>query len=432
MSRWSDEFENHPIHELLSQAEVYLETEVEDTDAAFEDERRRLKNVMDNLHQLVAGLDHEFYPKQWLDQLQQHFNQHVLNQLRAYSDNPDISQLRAANDQATTQIPKIYNLAAMSRPLESQEVIANAQQALRSFMSSIEATANETDERFTKHEAALTAVSEKAEVLSRSFDVLDKSTNDKLAEWQDDFVEKQTVRVQDHSDAQIERDRQFAVALKAQQDAFEQERTGIVEIQNARFNAAFDGFRLARENASKDIKEKQAAIRTLHDLVTDETVAGGYHKSAKDEKVEADRWRNRSLICLGLAVLWLGTKYVIGFATTEEGAINWPDILTVSSLTAILLYAAGYTSRQSTMHRNNEKSLRSYALETQALDPFIASLKIGEQQAIKAELVRRMFGQQNARSSGEAVKMDEGTIKTLVDKVSDSVTEVVGKVIDKG
>lgn len=188
---------------------------------------------------------------------------------------------------------------------------------------------------------------------------------------------------------------------------------------------------MSGENANKDIKEKQTAIRKLHGLVTDETVAGGYHKGAKDEKIEADRWRSRSLICLGLAVLWLGVKYFIGFATTDEGAVNWPDILTVSSLTAILLYAAGYTSRQSTMHRNNEKSLRSYALETQALDPFIASLKITDQQAIKAELVRRMFGQQNAQGKGKSDKPDDDTLKTLLDKVSDTVSDAVGKAIGK-
>jgi len=76
--------------------------------------------------------------------------------------------------------------------------------------------------------------------------------------------------------------------------------------------------------------------------------------------------------------------------------------------------------------------VRSYALETQALDPFIASLASEEQRAIKAELVRRMFGQQNTNSTAEPTKLDDGTVKTLVDKVSDTVSDVVGRVVDKG
>jgi len=69
MSRWSDEFESHPIHQLLNQADEYLSIEVEGTDAAFEDERRRLQDVLGNLRKVVSGLDPEFYPKPLLDQV---------------------------------------------------------------------------------------------------------------------------------------------------------------------------------------------------------------------------------------------------------------------------------------------------------------------------------------------------------------------------
>jgi hypothetical protein len=178
--------------------------------------------------------------------------------------------------------------------------------------------------------------------------------------------------------------------------------------------------------------EKQETIRNLHDLVTDETVTGGYHKGATDEGKAANFWRFTSIGCLMITAVWLGIKIKFGFAPLEDGGVNWPDVITASSLTAIFLYTAGYTSRQSKMHRDHETLLRSYALETQALDPFIASLASKEQQAIKAELVRRMFGQQNANGTTEPTKLDDGTVKTLVDKVSDTVSDVVGKVVDKG
>ncbi|UWR61399.1 hypothetical protein [Phaeobacter inhibens] len=432
MSRWSDEFGKHPIHQLLNQADEYLAVEVEDTDAAFEDERRRLKNILGILRAVVAGLDPDFYPKQWLDQIHQHFNGQVLNQLEAYSTQKTVSQLRAANDNATQYAPQIFNLAAMSRPQEAQEAIANAQKAFTSFAASMEATANETDQRFTKHEAKLAAVSEKAATLDQQLDGLETSANDKLAEWQDDFTEKQTTRAEEYSTAQIDRDNKFATNLKAQQEKFDQERTDTVAKQQALFDTAFEAFKQSAGSANKDIHEKQETIRKLHDLVTDETVTGGYHKSAKDEGKAADFWRLTSIGCLLITAIWLGIKIRSGFAPLEDGGMNWPDVITASSLTAIFLYAAGYTSRQSKMHRDNETLLRSYALETQALDPFIASLASKEQQAIKAELVRRMFGQQNANGTTEPAKLDDGTVKTLVDKVSDTVSDVVGKVVDKG
>lgn len=431
MSRWSDEFDKHPIHQLLNQADEYLAIEVKDTDAEFEDERRRLKNVLSNLRSVVAGLNPEFYPKQILDQIHQHFTPHVLGQLKQYSVTPSTNYLRAANDQATAQVANVYYLAAMSRPQETKEAIQNAQDAFGSFAASMESAANAMDERFTRREAQLAGVSEKAAALKQALDGIEASANNKLTEWQDDFTEKQTTRAEEYSTAQIDREKKFATSLKEQQERFDQERSKSLAKQQALFDAAFEAFNQSAESANKDIHEKQKAIRNLHDLVTDETVTGGYHKSARDEGRAANFWRLSSLGCLVITAAWLSFKINSGFAPLEDGSVNWPDLLTASSLTAIFLYAAGYTSRQSKMHRDNETLLRSYALETQALDPFIASLAPQEQQAIKAELVRRMFGQQNANGSIEPARLDDGTVKTLLDKVSDTVSDVMGKVVEK-
>ena len=432
MSRWSDEFDKHPIHQLLIQADEYLAIEVEDTDAEFEDERRRLKNVLGTLREVVAGLDPDFYPKQWLDQIHQHFNGQVLNQLKAYSTQKAVNQLRAANDKATQQAPQIFNLAAMSRPQEAQESVSNAQKAFASFAASMEATANETDQRFTKHEAELAAVSEKAASLEQTLDGLDTSANDTLAEWQDDFTEKQTTRAQEHSDAQIERDTKFEELLTEWKTTVESQQAEIATKQTDKLQGTMDAFKAIGEETLADVKEKHASIREIHKLVGRDSVAGGYQTSAGEEKAEANRWRWISLACLAAAIIWLGFKYWSGFAATSGGGLNWPEIITASSLTAVFLVAAGYTSRQSKLHRDNEKLLRSYALETKALDPFIASLEKDEQQAIKAELVRRMFGQQNAIGRDKQVKLEEGSMKTIVGKVSDGVTGIVENVVDKG
>lgn len=62
-----------------------------------------------------------------------------------------------------------------------------------------------------------------------------------------------------------------------------------------------------------------------------------------------------------------------------------------------------------------QKYWKSHDVETQALDPFIANLAPKEQHAIKAALARRMLGQQNAGGNTEPTKLDDGTVKTLLD-----------------
>ena len=409
----------------------FLGAEVEDVDAIFEEERRRLSDIFTSLIDVVAGLDPEFYPKGALDQIHGGFSDQLIEQLRSYSTKPNVSHLKAANDIATLHTTLIFSLASMSRPPESQKIITSARKTFGSFAASIEEKANEADEHYVKQVALLDANGVKIEKLDAELEALSTATREKLSEWQEEFTKKQTEWAKEHSGAEINRLKESSTALIKQQDLFDKTRVEVVEEQTDLFDDAFLKFTVAVGRAKVDIQEKQDTIRKLHDLVTDETVAGGYHKGAKDEKIEANRWRNRSLFCLGIAVIWLGFKYVTGFVTTNDVSINWPEVLTVSSLTAILLYAAGYTSRQSTMHRNNEKSLRSYALETQALDPFIASLKTAEQQAIKAELVRRMFGQQNAQSSIKSLPLSDETMKTFGDQISEIVKDALKKVADK-
>lgn len=62
MSRWSDVFERHAIHKAISRINEVLAMELESGDAEFEDERRRLRNVMEGLQEIVSGLDPEFFP----------------------------------------------------------------------------------------------------------------------------------------------------------------------------------------------------------------------------------------------------------------------------------------------------------------------------------------------------------------------------------
>lgn len=185
------------------------------------------------------------------------------------------------------------------------------------------------------------------------------------------------------------------------------------------------------ESVLDDVRQKHEAILEIHKLVGRDSVAGGYQTSAGEERTEANRWRWISLACLAAAVNWLGIKYWTGFAQATNGGFNWPETITASSLTAVFLVAAGYTSRQSKLHRDNEKLLRSYALETKALDPFIASLPEKDQQAIKAELVRRMFGQQNAASPSTRGKGDDASVKTLVDRLPDALAAAVSKAMDR-
>lgn len=149
MSRWKNDFETHPIHETLRQSAEWLDAKVEDTNADFEEERSRLRKVLGEVQRIVSGLDSDFFPKQLLDQIDQHLRQQqFFQQLQAYSKTPNVGHLQTANNHITQYAPQIFHLSAMTRPVESTKVIRKAEDAFASFAESMETKANNTDARF--------------------------------------------------------------------------------------------------------------------------------------------------------------------------------------------------------------------------------------------------------------------------------------------
>lgn len=427
MSRWSDEFKHHAIHELLENAEKQLATDPEDIDANTLDELRRIKKVIGNLRAVVSGLDAEFFPKQLLDQVTQHFQQHVLNELSAFVSNGNVGHLTNANNNATNYIPHIFQLSAMSRPMESQAIVAQAEESLATFVKKMEITAAETGDIAARQTDELASLNLKCEELTAELEALEASSKARLSEWSEEFTERQNERLEEHSKSQIARDSRFEELVSDWKETIERQRSSLEKIQKDELEQIAKNFKTIGDDVLTDVKAKHKEVKEIHKLVGRDSVAGGYQTSAGEENVAANLWRKISLGCLAAAVVWLTVKYFIGFAASDSGQYNWPEIITASSLTAILLVAAGYTSRQSRMHRDNERLLRSYALETKALDPFIASLPVTEQQAIKAELVRRMFGQQNTSSSKGTSQIDDTAINTIADRVIKTVKDFVPK-----
>lgn len=432
LSRWSNEFEGHAVHETLRQSTELLDVDVDDTDIGFEEERRRLKKVLAEIQEVLSGLDSEFYPIQLLDQVNQNLQHpHFLAQLQAYSQTPQLGNLQTANDHITQFAPQIYQMAAMARPRESRKVIRQAEDAFSSFAATMESAAEKAETRFNETEAAQADLLARAVDFEAQLETLDTSVGEKLAEWQADFTAHQTTRAEEHSSAQIERESRFEELLSDWKKRVETQTTNIEQTQNKKLIAFSDQFKKVGENFLEDMKQKHQAVLEIHKLVGRDSVAGGYQKNAGEERVAANLWRGISMASLIAAIFWLLWKYWLGFERTAEGELDWARIITASSLTAIFLVSAGYASRQSKMHRDSEKQLRSFALETKALDPFIASLDEADQKAIKAELVRRMFGRQNSQALDRATRIDESTVKTIAETIVEPLAKAFGKTIDK-
>lgn len=431
MSRWSDDYESHPIHQTLKQSIEWLDTDIEHGDTELEQERSRLRKVLLTLQSILIGIDAEFFPQQIFDQINKHLrHQNFFQQLEAYSTNQDVGYLRVSNDHISAYAGQIFHLAGLTRPEESREVIKKAEDAYESFLSSIKKSLVELENRTSESKDKLSALDSSSKQATKSLEEFKAKVDEQLSEWQSEFMNSETTRNKEHSTAEIERKKEYEELLTEWRSTIQTQLDESASEHKSKLGSAMGQIKKEGEDILTDVREKHKSVLEIHRLVGRDSVAGGYQSSAGEEKEAANRWRIISMVALGAAIVWLGFKYSRGFDSSNT--VNWAELLTVSSLTAILLLTAGYASRQSKMHRDNEKQMRSYALETKALDPFMAGLDEDERKKIKAELIRRMFGQQHSQDSSKANKIDDGTLKTLADSISSSVADSIAKIVGKG
>ena len=113
-------------------------------------------------------------------------------------------------------------------------------------------------------------------------------------------------------------------------------------------------------------------------------------------------------------VLWL--LYVFFEAPVFNfGSGEWIRYLPSIGITAVLAFGAAYSSQQSTKHRNMENRVRWFALQVNAIDPFIFSLKDDERAALKVELSKNLFGSNHEDDKSDVI--DHHGLSTIIKSV---------------
>ena len=341
-----------------------------------------------------------------------------------------------ANSDLDQIMPQIFQVSAQKRPVKMNEAITAAEDAFASFVKVIDKKQTATDKILKTNNENLETMSQKVKAMEEQFENLVSGTKSQLTDWQSDFASSQTTRESAFSSDQSARTAEFSEAQRNADKAFDSDLNNWKEElknQTSDISKNYDQslkvvtavFEDYVAKTQKDIQDKHKDVLMMHELFAVDTVAGGYSKSASDEQTSANKWRWISMAAFAIAAAWLAVRYYVfmqvysGFETLNNGLFNWSEVITTSSLTAILLGMGGYAANQSKMHRDNEKRMRSFALETKALDPFMALLSKEQQQQIKAELIRRMFGQQNNEGRGKAAKLDKTSIEMIGEKISD-------------
>ncbi len=420
MSRWEEEFNNHPIHATLGQIRDWLATKLDEPDSEHTTEKLRLNKIVSYLSKALDGIDKESVPIAWLDQINQHLRQpHFWEQVKAYGGSPKVEYLMRANDQINSQIPAICHLSLLSKNPSSVQHDDSVQKAFVEFSAAVDSKMKEVSSEVARKRTELETMEKNQSSIKKEVDALSSIKSEKLNEWHTQFTEAQTSRSEAFTQKQSDQTNEFDEWFNKYKSDTNQSTGKIIENWNTELENFYEEFKNKIKNQSIDAEKKHQSIREIHGLVAEDSVAGGYKQLADHERDQANFWRIASILFIVATAIWIALTYLTGFNTTENNEVIWVQVIKATSLTGVLLFGAVYASKQSNLHRNNEKQTRWFALEVKAIDPFISSLSEDQQRILKEKFSEKLFGQNSTSQTPPPANFDPNFLKTIGDMVKD-------------
>lgn len=145
-----------------------------------------------------------------------------------------------------------------------------------------------------------------------------------------------------------------------------------------------------------DIQSKKEEINQLLGHASKRILAGGFEENAAREKKTADWLRYTSIALMLLIVLLAGYSFV---ALTYTSDFNWGNFASRMFLSIVLSIPAVYLARESSKHRAQQYLHQQTALDLKVIDPYIATLPIENQHAMKATIADRLFAARDTNAA---------------------------------
>lgn len=442
MSRWTELFENHPIHETLQWLRECVSSEFNDLNEDEAIEKRRFLKLLSKYEEILENIDVELLPFNQLDSLNNALrNANFANQINAYKENGNVANLVEANNLFTNQITQLCLLFSLGTPSESLKPLKDIEELVDSSTNSLV----QKKDKLKKDIDALQSKSQEQDgKLLNLEQLIEKNKTEvesHITNWQSQFSTAQETRSQDYNNWRST----FAAEAKKEIDILVEEQSTKLESNNNEFSQKI-------QKLLSDGNEKHNAILELYEITAGDSVGAGYIQNANNEGEQANFWRGISVAFIILTVSWMLFAY-FSISTqsspaaqasstpaktkakdTQEAQASlsvfhsdgapWYKLFITFSLSGVLLWGSAYSAQQSTKHRNNEKRNRWLALEVKAIDPFISSLDETQQNEIKRQLTERIFGQSSNAGDDNPKVIDEHMLKVVTDSIGGIISKL--------
>jgi hypothetical protein len=412
MGKWEDRFEQHRVHEALKKLHDSI-MRYRGNVAEGEEQIDHIVNCVRYVTRRLKTVDPQLVSVPHLDEIA-HLADSALASLDAYSKSKDDSNWNAADLAAEGIVQACLKLP----PIRAAKEVEGVQESVVRFRRSAGQYLRKLEDKATEVRKSLDALAEK--VGKHEADVAAQVTrlDTAIQTFISESTQSEAGRSAQFTEAEASRKSAFDEAEKARNAELSAQITATAEQLAAHVSASTEAFEQLRESADSEFsvlleRQRTEAEAIMADLATlkesaKESVgiiaatgmAGGYERTANEEKAAADRWRRIA------AAAFVG---VIGFALLSvfwpllvEGGADWEGVAAkiYASLTFALL--AAYAGREAEKHRRSERYHRQRSLELRSLNPYLEPLSAEQQSAIRSVVADRIFGRDDLNATAPA------------------------------
>lgn len=390
----TEQYETHPVWNILDTYRDLVEADLH----AWDDTSRYWVHRVHAGCELVESLrdlDPVLVEENALPELQNSVQQ-IVNMLETYLK--DTTSNRTYLEQAAQYVGGIRTTAQSHFPkLSPTAATASTKAAASRYRKSLDKEADRLAARIKALEDDLTQTRALAQQAQQSSNQRLEELSNEIATRENEIAaitvnlnEQITEQKKSFQEESATRTKRTQTTLQEIRDTEDIRVANATKVEEKRIAAALESAKNARTDLEGQGSEMIAALsnyrdqaKALVDTTSRHAVAGDYGTWASRQSFAAFWWT------IFAVVVGLGTAVILIFAISTAADDSVQFTLYKTSISVIGLIVAGYSARQASEHRREERASKRLSLDLAALGPFLEQVEDAE--PLRQAVAKRVF-----------------------------------------
>lgn len=392
MRVWTDHIQSHAVWQQLETLGPLVDQALsrEDVSLPASSGLIRIKTVVAFTGNRLSTADSTLIPPSLLDGLASSF-QNATAEVQNFVTNGNDAHIVNANSHVDNAL---VNVAQIVVPLTSND-LTGLREVADAYRTQLESNLQTAKGALATFQAELSGLKERLTTLAADISAEKQQLSSLASEHQSQFSTAQETRSKDYLEAQTSRQDKFATLiadyaqkLTDQTAEFGRQRDALALLHKEDLASLSASYREKAVKLLEEIQAHRGQVEKLVGVIGNLGVTSGYQKAANEARFTARIWQIMAVVALG-AIILVAYK---AFLPLVQGAFTWEGFAGRVFVSLTVGVLAAYAISQADKYQQVERKSRKFALELEALGPFVTSLPIEKQEEFRIRVGDRSFG----------------------------------------